>query len=168
MGSNKRKTTITLKTSDELLVEVEKSIIEEMETIKNLLDDTISDPGTLALTIVPVPEVSSEALAMIVEYLTKSADLKALKVSREKTKAYGTKFVKRLNDRELLMAISAVNYLNVKHLIGMLQDAVADRIKNKSVEYVREFFNIKGDFREAKEKQLRQENEWAYEGVDED
>ena len=45
---------------------------------------------------------------------------------------------------------------------------MADRIKNKSVEYVRRFFGIESDYTPQEEAQLREEFAWAFEDVDED
>ncbi|WRX28336.1 SKP1 component, partial [Theobroma cacao] len=44
-----------------------------------------------------------------------------------------------------------------------LPNAVADRIKNKSVEYVRRFFGIENDYTPEEEAAIRAENEWAFE-----
>ncbi|KAJ6740590.1 SCF UBIQUITIN LIGASE SKP1 COMPONENT [Salix purpurea] len=46
--------------------------------------------------------------------------------------------------------------------------AVADRIQNRSVEYVRSFFGIDNDFTSEEEALLREEHAWAFEDVDED
>ncbi|XVF33815.1 hypothetical protein REPUB_Repub18cG0003200 [Reevesia pubescens] len=62
--------------------------------------------------------------------------------------------------------ILAANYLNIKDLLDMLNQAVADRIENKSVEYVRRFFGIENDYTAEEEAEVRAQNEWAFQGVD--
>ncbi|TYI42710.1 hypothetical protein ES332_A01G117800v1 [Gossypium tomentosum] len=64
--------------------------------------------------------------------------------------------------------IMAANYLDAKDLLEMLTQAVADRIKNKSVEYVRKVFGIENDYTPEEEAELRKQNEWAFEDLDPD
>ncbi|KAJ6737014.1 SKP1 [Salix viminalis] len=70
--------------------------------------------------------------------------------------------------KDLVDMIPVANYLEIKDLLDVLNQAVADRIENKSVEYVRSFFGIDNDFTAEEEAALRREHAWAYEGVDED
>ncbi|KAJ4839743.1 hypothetical protein Tsubulata_038138, partial [Turnera subulata] len=60
------------------------------------------------------------------------------------------------------------NYLEVKYLLTVLFAAAAERVKKKSVEWARRFFVIENDLSPEEEAMIREENAWAFEGVDTD
>ena len=62
----------------------------------------------------------------------------------------------------LLFDFQAANYLNIKSLLDLVCQTVADMIKNKSPQQIREIFNIKNDFTPEEEEAIRKENEWAF------
>ncbi|MCI49592.1 SKP1-like protein 14-like, partial [Trifolium medium] len=53
-------------------------------------------------------------------------------------------------------------------LLDFLSQVIADRIANKSVEYVRKYFGIENDFTPEDEAKLREELPWTFTGVDKD
>jgi len=59
--------------------------------------------------------------------------------------------------------LQAANYLDIKGLLDLTCQSVADMIKSKSVEEIRKIFNIKNDFTPEEEEAIRKENEWAFE-----
>ncbi|KAG5601936.1 hypothetical protein H5410_033306 [Solanum commersonii] len=59
--------------------------------------------------------------------------------------------------------ILAANFLNDKEMLDAMCQEVADRIKGKSPEKMREEFNIKNDFTLEQEEEIRKENAWAFE-----
>lgn len=72
-------------------------------------------------------------------------------------------------DREFVRElIVAANYLNMKEFVDMLRQGIADRIENKSVEYVRAFFGIESSFTAEEEARIREENMWVFEDMKED
>ncbi|KAJ3701297.1 hypothetical protein LUZ61_005002 [Rhynchospora tenuis] len=67
-------------------------------------------------------------------------------------------------DNEILHdVILAANYLNVAGLFDLACRAVADQIKGKHPEVIRQIFNIKNDFSPEEEEEIRRENGWAFE-----
>ncbi|RZC23407.1 SKP1-like protein 1A [Glycine soja] len=58
---------------------------------------------------------------------------------------------------------SAANYLNIKSLLDLTCQTVADMIKGKTPEEIRKTFNIKNDFTPEEEEEVRRENQWAFE-----
>ncbi|EEF29196.1 skp1, putative [Ricinus communis] len=56
----------------------------------------------------------------------------------------------------------AANYLNVKGLLDLTCQTVADMIKGKTPEEIRKTFNIKNDFTPEEEEEVRRENQWAF------
>ncbi|KAF3640031.1 E3 ubiquitin ligase complex SCF subunit sconC [Capsicum annuum] len=57
----------------------------------------------------------------------------------------------------------AANYLNIKSLLDLTCQIVADMINGKTPEETRKTFNIKNNFTPEEEKEVRRENAWAFE-----
>lgn len=62
-----------------------------------------------------------------------------------------------------LIYFQAANYLNIKSLLDLTCQTVADMIKGKTPEEIRKTFNIKNDFTPEEEEEVRRENAWAFE-----
>ncbi len=56
----------------------------------------------------------------------------------------------------------AANYLNIKALLDLTCQTVAQMIKGKTPEEIRKTFNIKNDFTPEEEEEVRRENQWAF------
>lgn len=63
----------------------------------------------------------------------------------------------------ILWFTQAANYLNIKGLLDLTCQTVADMIKGKTPEEIRKTFNIKNDFTPEEEEEVRRENQWAFE-----
>ena len=178
--------TITLKTADGEIFEVEEAVAMEFATVKSFFeDDAVS-----ATTPMPLPNVSGSALSRVITYCRRSleirsklpspsppasaaeavgeGDLEAEKTAKQERKDFEAEFLKDESNEDVKELILAANYLNIKELLDFLCRSVAMRIQNKSVEYVRKFFAIEGDYTPEEEARMREENAWAFEGVDED
>ena len=67
-------------------------------------------------------------------------------------------------DQEMLFeVVMAANYLDIKPLLELSCAKVASLIKGKSVQEIRQFFNIENDFTPEEEAQIMEENRWAEE-----
>ncbi|OMO98348.1 SKP1 component [Corchorus capsularis] len=156
---------ITLRTADDQEFEVEEAIAMEFVTVKTFFDenpDAAQEP-------MPLPNVSAKCLSGIIEYTKKRLEFRKRGSSADdEARTFDDEFVKARDNESLKEMILGANYLNIKDLLDMLNQAVADRIKNKSVEYVRKYFGIENDFPPEEEARLRAENAWAFEGVDPD
>ena len=60
------------------------------------------------------------------------------------------------------MFLQAANYLNIKGLLDLTCQTVADTLKGKTGEEIRKTFNIKNPTPEEQE-EIRRENQWAFE-----
>ena len=58
----------------------------------------------------------------------------------------------------LFELILAANYMDIKPLMDLSCKTVANMIKGKSTEQLREMFNIENDFTEEEDAQLKEEN----------
>jgi S-phase kinase-associated protein 1 len=59
--------------------------------------------------------------------------------------------------------ILAANYLDIRPLLDLGCKTIANMIKGKTTEQIRELFGIQNDFTPEEEEQIRKECEWAEE-----
>ncbi|KAI3446269.1 hypothetical protein Pfo_002934 [Paulownia fortunei] len=156
---------ILLKSSDGETFEVEEAVAVESQTIKHMIEDNCAD------TSIPLPNVTSKILAKVIEYCKRHVDAAgkasgdgtaADKVAEEDLKAFDAEFVK-VDQGTLFDLILAANYLNIKSLLDLTCQTVADMIKGKTPEEIRKTFNIKNDFTPEEEEEVCRENAWAFE-----
>ncbi|KAG4939151.1 hypothetical protein AAZX31_16G110800 [Glycine max] len=155
MASTKK---ITLKSSDGEAFEVEEAVALESQTIKHMIEDDCADSG------IPLPNVTSKILAKVIEYCKKHVEANSAdeKPSEDVLKAWDVDFV-NVDQATLFDLILAANYLNIKSLLDLTCQTVADMIKGKTPEEIRKTFNIKNDFTPEEEEEVRRENQWAFE-----
>ncbi|XP_059296828.1 SKP1-like protein 1A [Lycium ferocissimum] len=118
-----------------------------------------------ANTSIPLPNVTSKILAKVIEYCKRHVEApkgEDNKVSDEDLKSFDADFVK-VDQSTLFDLILAANYLNIKSLLDLTCQTVADMIKGKTPEEIRKTFNIKNDFTPEEEEEVRRENAWAFE-----
>ncbi|KAM1047622.1 hypothetical protein ACFX13_027525 [Malus domestica] len=156
MSSSSKK--ITLKSSDGESFEVEEAVALESQTIKHMIEDDCADNG------IPLPNVTSKILAKVIEYCKRHVDAAKPdeKISEDDLKAWDQEFVK-VDQATLFDLILAANYLNIKSLLDLTCQTVADMIKGKTPEEIRKTFNINNDFTPEEEEEVRRENQWAFE-----
>ncbi|XP_023553541.1 SKP1-like protein 1A [Cucurbita pepo subsp. pepo] len=155
MSSSKK---ITLKSSDGESFEIDEVVALESQTIRHMIEDDCADNG------IPLPNVTSKILAKVIEYSHKHVDASSAdpRVSEEDLKAWDRDFV-NVDQATLFDLILAANYLNIKSLLDLTCQTVADMIKGKTPEEIRKTFNIKNDFTPEEEEEVRRENQWAFE-----
>ncbi|KAL5200683.1 hypothetical protein ABZP36_021886 [Zizania latifolia] len=166
MAAMGEKKMITLKSSDGEEFEVDEAVAMESQTIRHMIEDDCADNG------IPLPNVNSKILSKVIEYCNKhvhaaskrSDDATAANnsTSGEDLKNWDADFVK-VDQATLFDLILAANYLNIKGLLDLTCQTVADMIKGKTPEEIRKTFNIKNDFTPEEEEEIRRENQWAFE-----
>nr|BAB85606.1 kinetochore protein [Brassica juncea] len=156
---------IVLKSSDGESFEVDEAVARESQTLAHMVEDDCIENG------IPLPNVTSKILAKVIEYCKKHVDAAAAKTegavdgaasSDDDLKAWDTEFMK-IDQATLFELILAANYLNIKNLLDLTCQTVADMIKGKTPEEIRTTFNIKNDFSPEEEEEVRRENQWAFE-----
>lgn len=151
---------IMLKSSDNETFEVEEAVAVESQTIKHMIEDDCAN------TTIPLPNVSSKILAKVIEYCKKHVESPKIdevnKTADDELKTFDAEFVK-VDQATLFDLILAANYLNIKSLLDLTCQTVADMIKGKTPEEIRKTFNIKNDFTPEEEEEVRRENAWAFE-----
>lgn len=133
----------------------------ESQTIKHMIEDDCADNG------IPLPNVTSKILSKVIEYCKKhvespKSDDRTTSTVDDELKAWDAEFVK-VDQATLFDLILAANYLNIKSLLDLTCQTVADMIKGKTPEEIRKTFNIKNDFTPEEEEEVRRENQWAFE-----
>eukprot|EP00262_Sarcandra_glabra_P011090 TRINITY_DN26795_c0_g1_i1.p1 TRINITY_DN26795_c0_g1~~TRINITY_DN26795_c0_g1_i1.p1 ORF type:complete len:155 (-),score=26.47 TRINITY_DN26795_c0_g1_i1:354-818(-) len=150
---------VTLKSSDGEVFEVDEAVALESQTIKHMIEDDCADNG------IPLPNVTSKILSKVIEYCKKHVEMAKEsedRVAEEELKTWDADFVK-VDQATLFDLILAANYLNIKSLLDLTCQTVADMIKGKTPEEIRKTFNIKNDFTPEEEEEVRRENQWAFE-----
>ncbi|XP_044509619.1 SKP1-like protein 1B isoform X2 [Mangifera indica] len=162
MSSSAENKKIMLRSSDGETFEVDEVVAKESQTIKHMIEDECAD------TVIPLPNVTSQILSKVIEYCKRHVEANAskesgmLKFSDEDLKNWDQEFVK-VDQNTLFDLILASNYLNIKGLLDLTCQTVADIIKGKTPEEIRKSFNIRNDFTPEEEEEVRRENQWAFE-----
>eukprot|EP00249_Psilotum_nudum_P009427 c21929_g1_i1 orf=415-891(-) len=152
---------VKLRSFDDEMFEVDEMVAFESQTIKNMIEDTGCDAP------IRLPNVSSRILAKVIEYCKFHVDARQggddrVCLSDSDVKSFDADFVK-VDQQTLFDLILAANYLNIKNLLDLTCQTVADMIKGKTPEEIRRTFNIKNDFTPEEEEEVRRENQWAFE-----
>ncbi|KAL0550597.1 hypothetical protein IC582_015119 [Cucumis melo] len=157
MSSSKK---ITLKSSDGDYFEVDGAVALQSQTIRHMIEDSCADNG------IPLPNVNSKILAKVIEYCRKHVNASSLDPapSVDDLKTWDRDFVNvdQATLFDLILGLAA-NYLDIKSLLDLTCQTVADMIKGKTPEEIRKTFNIKNDFTPEEEEEVRRENQWAFE-----
>nr|GLL41321.1 SKP1-like protein 1A [Ipomoea trifida] len=145
---------IILRSSDGEIFEVEEAVALEMQMIKYMIDDECAN------TTIPIANVTGKILNKVIEYCKSHAE--TAQTSQDDLKDFDANFIK-VDHQTLSDLIIAANFLNIKSLLDLTCQAVANLIEKMTVEEVRKFFNIQNDFTPEEEEEIRMANAWAFE-----
>ncbi len=150
---------ITLISADGEEFKIERKIAECSVLIKNFIEDLGDNE------IIPVGGVKSNILKKVIEWCDHHQDDKPpVEDERDKKLAevgeWDQKFF-QLDQKMLFEIILAANYLNIKKLLDAGCKTVANMMKGKTAEQLRETFNVHNDFTPAEEAAIIEENKWA-------
>ena len=59
--------------------------------------------------------------------------------------------------------VQAANYLDIKNMLDLTCQSVANIMRGMTPEEIRKTFNIKNYFSHKEEEEIRRENQWAFE-----
>ncbi|GFZ05858.1 hypothetical protein Acr_18g0000280 [Actinidia rufa] len=155
MASAPAKKTLTLKSMiDKKEFVVDEHVALQSVTIKNMVDSECTGE------VIPVPNISGEILALVIAYCKIHANQAA---SEDDLKKADDGIVnKGLNT--LFNLLSAANFLDIKGLLDISSQKIADLIKDLPHQKVREIFNIVNDYTREEEAAVRSDHAWAFEG----
>ncbi|XP_015058066.1 SKP1-like protein 11 [Solanum pennellii] len=147
---------LTLKSSDGDEFEIEESIAIQSGTIKYIIED--------GYTLIPLPNVNTQNLILIIEYMKKHGG--KTDSNEEEIKEFDKQLLKDKSYQYMFELVTAVKYLDISDLKHLLCQTIADRIKNKSLNAMRQILGVVSDYTPEEEKMHREEYKWAYEGDD--
>ncbi len=145
-------------TNDGVEFNITKDMATMSITIRNLLDD-IEDHNAA----IPLPAINSKIMDKINEFCIK--ELAILSDQTEATRQTNLKewhaTFTNMEPKLLNDVLMAANYLDIKTLFDCCCQKVADLVKEKSVEELREIFGIVNDFTPEEEAKIKEETAWA-------
>jgi S-phase kinase-associated protein 1 len=128
---------VFLTSSDGKLFTVEENVAFQSELIKNMLEDLgESDPSSP----IPLLNVDSIILEKVIEYADHHKD-------NVVDKKWDTIFTESVDKNTLFGIILAANFLDMKNLLDIGCQTVADMIKGKSVDEIEEILGLENYFK---------------------
>ncbi|XP_021756181.1 SKP1-like protein 1A [Chenopodium quinoa] len=149
---------VVLRTSDREFFTVNENTARLSQTLTHMIED-LSDSNNP----IPVPNVDARILSKVIEYCNKHvvANSPESETTEDELKQWDKDFLK-VDQETLFELILAANYLDIKSLLDLTCQAIADIIKSKTPEEVRKIFNIVNDFTLEEEAEIRREHQWAF------
>lgn len=180
------KPALVLVAEDGVEVRISEPAARMSQMLRHMMEDGCADGR------IPTPNIHSDILEMVVEYCEKHGpyyDPEASERDRypfppfpvELTptvssikpvtyvdpdphglKDWDSDFIS-LDNSTLFEIILAANYLNIEDLLDLGTSAVADKMRGRKPEEIREIFEIENDYTPEQEAEVRKENAWAFE-----
>ena len=146
---------VKLKTSDNIIKEVDSNILMKSKLLDNLLKDANEEE------LFSLPDVDSKYLELVIKYLEHYKDFEPKEVPKPFPERTDEEFMKGiLNDQwtydyltnqtleELINLLNAADYLQIEGLINIIAAKLAHEMCNCEVEEARKKFGIECDMTE--------------------
>ena len=146
---------VKLKTSDNIIKEVDSNILMKSKLLDNLLKDFNEEE------LFSLPDVDSKYLELVIKYLEHYKDFEPKEVPKPFPERTDEEFMKGiLNDQwtydyltnqtieELINLVNAADYLQIEGLINIIAAKLAHEMCNCEVEEARKKFGIEYDMTE--------------------
>ncbi|KAJ0972124.1 hypothetical protein J5N97_020083 [Dioscorea zingiberensis] len=162
--------TVILSSGDGAEFTVPFSVAKQSAVIAGIVNET--EDGTAdqkRVVKVPCELVSGQVLELMVRYWKEhsddqkggGSDSSTAELKKKKLKAWDKEFVK-LENKLMFELVKGSHYLESIELMDLLCQTLADTIKDMSVEAVREFFDIQGDFTPEEEAKIKEDIKWVF------
>ena len=145
-----------LKSSDNVVKEVEIDLLMKSKLLKGLIEDYQGDDEEI-----PLNEVDAKNLDLIIEYLTHYKDTEPKEIQKPFPERTDEEFLKGILNDEwtytyltnqslegLINLVNAANYLQIDGLINIIAAKLAHEMCNCEVEEARKKFGIECDMTE--------------------
>ena len=157
-------TTVKLISSDDQEFEVTREIANMLVTVSHMLVDL----GEENDSPIPLPNVTGSVLGKCIKYCelynthvsTADDESETTKKDTKELDKWEVEFFKDIEQSPLFEIILAANYLDINCLLQSACKTVANMIKGKTPEQIRDLFDIENDFTPEEEEQIRKENSW--------
>ncbi|KAF8374131.1 hypothetical protein PRIPAC_80560 [Pristionchus pacificus] len=156
---------VKLTSSDGTTFDVSAEAVKASTMICDLLE-ACGDSAT----VIPLPNVTAPTLKKVIEFCEfHKDDPEEEKKEEEEQKEKRTddlsewdlKFVNAVEYSTLFDLVQAANYLDIKKLLDVTCKTVANMMKGKTTEVLRQQFGIESDFSPEEEEQIKRENAWC-------
>ncbi|KAH7685240.1 S-phase kinase-associated protein 1 [Dioscorea alata] len=175
---SQKKKMVILKSKDGLEFKVELAVAKQSGIISVIAEESQEEEeeevdGEKVLRI-PCNEVRGEVLDLVIKFWKEHHDHNDGAIIDEKKNAtdkaydqehlrnWDKEFAGNIGKELFFELLIASNFLDSAKLLNFTSQTVAQRIQDMTVEQVREYFEIVGDFTSEEEEKLRKENEWAF------
>ncbi|KAK1286810.1 SKP1-like protein 4 [Acorus calamus] len=163
-STSETKKTVTLRSCDGVEITVGVEAAAMCRVLSDIMEDVNGDEP------VPIMNVNARCLKKVMDYCNKHVAVAAAAVTdgddrkavEEGMKKWEKKYIS-VSTNDLFRIIMAANYLNIKGLVDLATQQIADLIKGKRTEEIREFFGIQNDFTPEEEAEYREKYKWAFE-----
>lgn len=145
--------TVTLVSNDAQRFNVDKMLLSGLKTVLDLMKDVDQNEGNLEI---PLPQVNKKDLQKVLDF-AKSR----LETTDEAERQVWEKNFFNLAHEDLFNLILASNYLSYQDLLDASCKVVANMIKGKTPEEIRQTFNVSDDFTPEERQEILEENEWV-------
>ena len=142
----------TLLSSDMRPLEVDDDSIKQSRTIRNIIEES-----TVEDDVIPVPNVTFDILRKVVEF----CDFHVSEHTSEEIAEFEKHFLPA-DTGVLLDIITAANFLDVPKLLDRLCSTVANMLRGKKPEEIRQILNVENAFTEEEEESVKKEFPWAF------
>ncbi|CAA7046554.1 unnamed protein product [Microthlaspi erraticum] len=150
---------IILKSSDGKIFEIEEGVALQSQVIAHMMEDNCVENR------IPLTNITSDILSKVIKYCKKHVVIVSNGdggSTEAELKEWDAKFVNDIDQSTLFHLIMAADFLNIKTLLNLTFQTVADMISGKTSEEIRAFLNIENDFTPEEEANMRQENSWTF------
>ena len=152
MESNR---TVNLRSSNNKLFKLSEKAASRSKLIKDMINDYEDEVDF------PLPEVRTEALEKIVEYLKHYENSEPKEIPRPLQDSQINKildewdfnFINSISKEEAINLINAANYMDISSLLHLTACKIASWMLDKDVETVRKEFGIVNDMTEEEQKE---------------
>ncbi|OUM66425.1 hypothetical protein PIROE2DRAFT_53572 [Piromyces sp. E2] len=133
---------VNLESSDGKVFKIDKDIAIKSQLINNMLEDVDESDNEN----IPLPNVTGDILEKVIEYCEHHRDDKFDEYDyddEENKDSWDQEYLESFKTKEQLFDTAlAANYMDIKTLLNLTCRHIADNIRGKTADDIREYFNI--------------------------
>lgn len=155
-------TVLLVSSNGDAPIAVPFSVVSKCVTITDMIED-FGGVEVVAQTPIPLHNIDTPTLRRVIEFLTLVRDNNVTSFdTKSRLVPWMRTFVKTLenNGPDVYQMILALNYLNARIPLSIMQEAVAEKLRGKTPDEIRATFGIANDFTAAEEEEVRRANQW--------
>ncbi|ORX53816.1 E3 ubiquitin ligase SCF complex, Skp subunit [Piromyces finnis] len=133
---------VSLESSDGKIFNIDKDVAIKSQLINNMLEDVEETENES----IPLPNVTGEILEKVIEYCQhhRGDNFDEYEYDDEESKDnWDQEYLESFSTKEQLFDTAlAANYMDIKTLLNLTCRHIADNIRGKTAEEIRDYFNI--------------------------